>query len=89
MSTPLTFESLSHEWSRTDSEGLQRVVRTDSFAVGSVVVAKISLIAEDVAYYPEVLLQRERVIITIDDSDEVKAFALAARIDTLLDETTS
>lgn len=89
MSNALTFESLSTAWSRTDSEGLVRVIPTDGFRTSFVVVAKIGPLAEDITWYPELIMSSEQVVVKIDDTDEPKAFQLAARIDELFDETNS
>lgn len=83
----LTFESLSTAWSRTDSEGLTRVIATDGFRSSFVVVAKIGPIAEALDYYPELVMSNDTVIVKIDDADEAKALLLAQRIDEVLDET--
>ncbi|MBP7760215.1 4a-hydroxytetrahydrobiopterin dehydratase [Candidatus Saccharibacteria bacterium] len=83
----LTFEALSTAWSRTDSEGLTRVIDTDSFRTSFVMVAKIGRVAEDLKYYPELVMSNDTVIIKIDDSDEAKALQLARLLDELLDET--
>ena len=83
----ILIDNLSVQWSRTDSEGLTRVVPTDSFRTGFVVIAKIGPLAEALDYYPELLMARDRVVVSIDDSDEAKASKLAKQIDALLDET--
>lgn len=85
----LTFDALSTSWSRTDSEGLTRVIPTDSFRTSFVVVAKIGPLAEEATYYPELVMSDSQVVVKIDDSDEQKALALAKQIDELFDETNS
>ncbi len=87
MNTSLTFESLSTEWSRTDSEGLVRVIPSNGFRASFGIVARISQISDDDEYYPELVMTHDTVVVKIDDHDEPRALMLASRIDELLDET--
>ena len=78
---------LNVAWSSIEGEGLVRVIPTDSFKTGFIVVANIGKQAEELGLYPEVTLNSEKVIITIDD-DNPKAHDLARKIDELLDDGT-
>lgn len=77
----ITFDSLSTEWSRTDGEGLVRILPIDGYKTGFIVMANIGPLAEQLNYFPEMTLTNEKVVVKIDDSEEQTAFTLAAAID--------
>ena len=70
-------------WSQIEGEGLVRVIPTDSFKTGFIVVANIGKQAELLGLYPEITLNSEKVIVTIDD-DNSQAHDLARAIDEFL-----
>ena len=47
-------------------------------------IAAIGPIAEQNEYYPDMMLSRDKITITIDDEDEQKAHDLAMAIDAIL-----
>jgi len=81
-------KDLHVEWSNIDGEGLVRVVPTDSFRSGVVLVAKLAEIAETQKHDPDVLLTNKKVIITLfshDVSDVTERdIAFARAVDQLL-----
>lgn len=82
-------EDLNVAWSNIDGEGLVRVVPTDSFRVGSVLVAKLAELAEAQGHDPDVLLTNNKVVITLFSHDvqdvTERDFAYARAVDLLLD----
>lgn len=62
-------KDLNVAWSSIDGEGLVRVVPTDSFRTGVVLVAKLAEIAEAQKHDPDVLLTNSKVIITLFSHD--------------------
>ncbi len=79
---------LNVEWSDIEGEGLIRVVPTDSFATGVLLVSKLAEIAEAQNHDPDVLITNKKVVITLFSHD-VSAVtdrdrAYAAAVDELL-----
>jgi len=62
-------QGLNVEWSNIDGEGLVRVVPTDSFRAGVELVAKLAEVAERQNHDPEVLLEHDKVTITLISHD--------------------
>lgn len=81
-------EDLNVAWSNIEGEGLVRVVPTDSFRTGTLLVAKLAELAESQGHDPDVLLTNSKVVITLfshdvqDVTDRDITFARA--VDTLL-----
>lgn len=81
-------EDLNVAWSNIEGEGLVRVVPTDSFRTGTLLVAKLAELAESQGHDPDVLLTNNKVVITLfshdvqDVTDRDITFARA--VDTLL-----
>ena len=79
-----THDDLELEWADIESQGLVRVYPTKDFKSGFVLVAHIGLAAENVEYYPEVLLTEHKVTVTIPPSDDGLDHRLAHSIDATL-----
>lgn len=77
-------ETLSYDWSLIDGQGLVRVVLIDAYKTGFVLITHIGILADEYDYYPDLTLGKEKVTITIDDTNEAKAYALATAIDKIL-----
>lgn len=77
-------DALSKEWSLIDGQGLVRIIPTDTYRTGFVLVATVGPLAEKYDYYPDMTLGHHRVTITIDNANEKTAYALAADIDSAL-----
>lgn len=75
------FSALDKEWSLIDGQGLVRVFPVDRYRTGFIVIATIGPLAEKYDYYPDILLSRDQVTVTIDDANEEAAYQLAADID--------
>jgi len=60
---------LSVEWSQIEGEGLVRVVPTEDFKTGVLLVAELAQIAEAQNHDPEVLLTNDKVVITLYSHD--------------------
>ena len=74
-------DDLDIEWADIDSEGLVRVLHTESFREGFVFVAHIGQAAEAVEYFPEIVLNERKVTITIPAHDDGLDHRLAHAID--------
>lgn len=81
-------DTLDKEWSLIDGQGLVRVFPTDRYRTGFVLIATVGPLAEKHDYYPDILLSRDQVTVTIDDENEEIAYRLAAEIDAALDAAT-
>ena len=79
-------ENISQDWSLIDGQGLIRVVPIDAYKTGFILIANVGILADKYQYYPDLLLSREKVTITIDDKNETKAYAIAAKIDEILQD---
>lgn len=79
-----THDDLELEWADIEGQGLVRVFPTANFKSGFVLVAHIGLAAEQVEYYPEVLLTESKLTVTIPPNDEGLDHRLAHAIDTTL-----
>lgn len=79
-----THDDLSVQWAVIDSEGLVRVVPTDSFRTGFALTAQVGLAADELEYYPIVTLAADKVTITIPFDDDGVSHRLAHAIDTAL-----
>lgn len=79
--------TLDKEWSQIDGQGLVRVFPVDAYRTGFMVIATIGPLAEKHDYYPDILLSRDQVTVTIDDENEQTAYQLAAEIDAAFDRT--
>lgn len=79
-----THDDLELEWADIEGQGLVRVFPTTDFKSGFVVVAHIGMAAEEVAYYPEVLLTEHKLTVTIPPNDDGLDHRLAHSIDTVL-----
>ncbi len=83
-------DDLSVQWAELEGEGLERVVNTDSFRSGFVLVGEVGKTAEGLGYFPEVKLASDKVIITIPYDEDGLAHQLALAIDGILgDEPTA
>lgn len=79
-----THDDLELEWADIEGQGLVRVFPTANFKSGFVLVAHIGLAAEQVEYYPEVLLTESKLTVTIPPNDEGLDHRLAHAIDATL-----
>ena len=79
-----THDDLELQWADTEGQGLVRVFPTANFKSGFVLVAHIGLAAEQVEYYPEVLLTESKLTVTIPPNDDGLDHRLAHAIDTTL-----
>lgn len=61
--------NLNVAWSLIDGEGLIRVVPTSSFGEGVAIVARLAEIAEHQGHDPEVLLESDKVTVTLYSQD--------------------
>lgn len=77
-------DDLALEWADIDGEGLVRVFVTADFKSGFVMVAHIGVAAEEVDYFPEVLLTSKKLTITIPPNDDGLDHRLAHAIDDTL-----
>jgi 4a-hydroxytetrahydrobiopterin dehydratase len=81
-------EDLNVACSNIDGEGLVRVVPTDSFRTGVVLVAKLADLAEQQGHDPDVLLTNSKVVITLFSHDvqdvTERDITFARAIDSLL-----
>ena len=84
-----THDDLELEWSDIEGQGLVRVFLVTNFKSGFVLVAHIGLAAEQVEYYPEVLLTESKLTVTIPPSDDGLDHRLAHAIDATLHEAAS
>ena len=82
-------EDLNVAWSQIDGEGLVRVVPTDSFRAGTILVAKLAELAEAQGHDPDVLLTNSKVVITLFSHDvqdvTERDIAFARAVDLLLE----
>jgi len=62
-------EDLNVAWSNIEGEGLVRVVPTDSFGTGALLIAKLAELAETQGHDPDVLLTNSKVVITLYSHD--------------------
>ena len=79
-----THDDLELEWADIEGQGLVRVFPIANFKSGFVLVAHIGLAAEQVEYYPEVLLTESKLTVTSPPNDEGFDHRLAHAIDTTL-----
>lgn len=79
-----THDDLELQWADIEGQGLVRVFPTANFKSGFVLVAHIGLAAEQVEYYPEVLLTESKLTVTIPPNDDGLDHRLAHAIDTTL-----
>ena len=79
-----THDDLNVEWADIDGQGLVRVFPTADFKSGFVLVAHVGMAAEQIEYYPEVLLTPTKLTVTIPPNDDGLAHQLAHAIDTAL-----
>lgn len=84
-----THDDLELQWADIEGQGLVRVFPTANFKSGFVLVAHIGLAAEQVEYYPEVLLTENKLTVTIPPNDEGLDHRLAHVIDTALHDATN
>lgn len=81
-------EDLNVAWSNIDGEGLVRVVPTDSFRTGTLLVIKLAELAEQQGHDPDVQLSHNKVVITLFSHDvqdvTERDIAFARAVDTLL-----
>ncbi len=84
-----THDDLELEWADIEGQGLVRVFPIQDFRSGFVLVAHIGLAAEQVEYYPEVLLTERKLTVTISPNDEGLDHRLAHAIDATLHESTN
>jgi len=61
--------NLNVAWSSIDGEGLVRVVPTDSFRTGCLLVAELADIAEKLHHDPRIELTNNKVIVTLYSDD--------------------
>lgn len=83
-------KDLNVAWSKIEGEGLVRVVPTDSFHTGVVLLTHLAEIAEAQNHDPDVQLSHDKVIITLishDVSDVTERDINFARaVDKILDK---
>ncbi len=60
---------LNVAWSNIEGEGIVRVVPTESFRTGALLVAKLAELAEAQGHDPDVVLTNSKVIITLFSHD--------------------
>ena len=84
-----TQDDLSVEWAELEGEGLERVVKTDSFKSGFVRTGEVGKTAEGLGYFPDVKLSSDKVIIAIPYDDDGLAHQLAQAIDGILGDATA
>ncbi len=84
-----TQDDLSVQWAELEGEGLERVVKTDSFRSGFVLVGEVGKTAEGLGYFPEVKLGSDKVVISIPYDDDGLAHQLAQAIDGILGDATA
>lgn len=82
-------DDLNVAWSDIEGEGLVRVVPTDSFRGGTLLVAKLADLAEQQGHDPDVLLTNSKVVITLFSHDvqdiTERDLAFARAVDSLLE----
>jgi pterin-4a-carbinolamine dehydratase len=78
-------DDLALEWADIDGQGLVRVYPTTDFKSGFVFVAHIGMAAEQVEYYPEVLLTSNKLTVRIPENDDGLDHRLAHAIDAALE----
>lgn len=79
-----THDDLNVEWADIEGQGLVRVFPTANFKSGFVLVAHVGMAAEQLEYYPEVLLTQNKLTVTIPSNDEGLDHRLAHAIDAAL-----
>lgn len=77
-------DDLQLEWADIEGEGLVRVFPVETFRKGFVLVAHIGQSAEAVEYYPEIVLNHKKVVVTIPPNDDGLDHRLAHAIDNAL-----
>lgn len=77
-------EDLELEWADIDGEGLVRVFSLANFRSGFVMLAHIGMAAEELDYFPEVLLTQKKMTITIREHSDGLDHRLAHAIDSAL-----
>jgi pterin-4a-carbinolamine dehydratase len=83
-----THDDLALEWANIDGEGLVRVFPVDTFKSGFVLSAQIGMAAEQLGFYPEVLLTPSKVTVTIPGDSDGRDHQLAHAIDAALSNAT-
>lgn len=77
-------DDLPVEWADIDGQGLVRVYSTDSFKSGFALLALIGSVAEQLEYYPEVVLSSAKLTVTVPENDEGKDHQLVHAIESTL-----
>ena len=77
-------DDIALEWADIDGQGLIRVLNTESFRSGFVMLVHVGTAAEQVEYYPEVTLTASKLTITIPPNDDGLDHRLAHAIDAAL-----
>lgn len=77
-------DDLQLEWANIDGEGLVRVYPTEGFHNAFALVAHIGQAAEQIEYYPEILLTATKVTVTIPEDKNGFDHHLAHAIDDAL-----